>query len=163
MGASLGLIGLFMVFWLTIRNEGAKATRREKAEAEGRARSRVGSAIADITTSTAALARDVAWAPVFGVTAITDFTAAVMVFVLEVGQDHPHVAAWALSQSQLIARRQGTYRSRYLNPMGRERRLSAWSEAAGYLAGQLVLWHTGRLNEDWFESATEAASPGSSP
>jgi ABC-type nickel/cobalt efflux system permease component RcnA len=87
-GALFGLIGLFLVFWLTIRNERAKATRRAKTRKPNQIAGRIG-------TATAALARDVAWALVFGVTAITDSTAAVTRFVLEVGQDHPHVAACA--------------------------------------------------------------------
>jgi hypothetical protein len=49
-----------------------------------------------------------------------------MRFALEVGQDHPQVAAWVLSQQQLITQHQGTYRNRYLNPIGCERRLLAW-------------------------------------
>ena len=155
-GALVGLIGLFLVFWLTIRNERATTRRRESAAATDRARSRVGSAIAEITTATAVLVRDVTLAPVFRVTAITDLTAAIMRFALEVGRDHPQVAAWALSQQQLITQHQGTYRNRYLNPIGRERRLLAWSEPAGHLAGQLVLWHTGKLEEAWFESPIDA-------
>jgi hypothetical protein len=155
-GALVGLIGLFLVFRLTMRNERATTRQREAAAATDRARSRVGSAIADITTAAAELVRDVTLAPVFRVTAITDLTAAIMRFALEVGRDHPQVAAWALSQQQLITRHQGKYRNRYLNPIGRERRLLAWSEPAGHLAGQLVLWHTGKLEEDWFESAIDA-------
>jgi len=94
----------------------ATARRREASEVTDRARSRVGSAIADITTTAAVLVRDVTLAPAFRVKAITDLTAAVMRFALEVGRDHPHVAAWALSQQQLINRHQGIYRNRFLNP-----------------------------------------------
>jgi len=126
------------------------------SEATDRARLRVGFAIADITTTAAVLVRDVTLAPVFRVKAITELNAAVMRFALEVGRDHPHVAAWALSQQQLINRHQGIYRNRFLNPLGRERRLLAWSEPAGHLAGQPVLWHTGKLDKDWFESSMDS-------
>ena len=108
------------------------------SEATDRARLRVGFAIADITTTAAVLVRDVTLAPVFRVKAITELNAAVMRFALEVGRDHPHVAAWALSQQQLINRHQGIYRNRFLNLLGRERRLLAWSEPAGHLAGHLA-------------------------
>jgi hypothetical protein len=40
-GAAVGLIGLPLVFWLTIRNEEGTRRRREVSEATDRARSRV--------------------------------------------------------------------------------------------------------------------------
>jgi hypothetical protein len=161
-GALVGLIGLFFVFRLTIRNDRATTKQREQAAAADRARSRVGSAIADIATATAGLPRDAAQAPELRFDSITDLTAAIWRFALDVGQDHPTVEAWVLSQQQLILRLHGEYQNNQGNPIERNRRLMVWTEAAGLLPGRLVLWHTGRLEESWFESAVNAADLASS-
>jgi hypothetical protein len=151
LGAFIGLVGLFVVFWLTLRHDAASERKRAAEATRDRRHARVGEAISEISAATSRLVLDLTTAPLFGVTAITSLTAAVMKFALEAGDEHSDVAAWALAQQQILTQAQGRYHRRYLLPWGEGRRLAAWNDPASELAAKLVLWHTGKLDDAWFE------------
>lgn len=151
-GSVLALAGAVFVVLLTIRHERRKDRRRERLDQADRASDRTARAIADIATAAAYVVRDVRHAPFFRITATTDLLAATLRFVLVVNADHPFVADWALAQNQLLNNRMAKYRSRWLIPLGRRRRQEAWSRPLGQLGGQLVSWHTGKIDDEWFAS-----------
>src|SRR5690606_29655921 len=94
----LGLVGVFVVFWLTTRHDRAREDRRlamEKATAADAMRS---AAVARIHRAIAMQPRDMTLAPIFGNAQALELRAACMAFANDLGVAHAEVAAWVMQQ-----------------------------------------------------------------
>ena len=148
--AVIGLTSAVLVFWLTRRHHEKRDAARRAAEAEERISQSVTDAVADLSSAASFLVRDLTTAPFFRVEAITELLAATLRFVMVTRPTHPDVANWAMLQFRSLSAKHATYRSQWLVPWGRARRLHGWSDHAGQLAGKVLEWHLGEVPEAWF-------------
>lgn len=149
--AVIGFIALFLVFILTSRKDTKREERRTRADEVSRVRTRTAAAIAEIMTATSGLTRDDRGSRSRSPAPLALHAAAVWRFTLEVSEEHPGVGDWAMDMQNLVTQRRGTAQQWSWTPFRRTRRMNAWAAAAGYLAGQLAVWHTGHLATEWFD------------
>jgi len=148
-GSLLGVVGIFAVFWLTGRRDRALEADRRALEQVAVGVAARDATIARVVRAVSMQAKDVMWAPLARAQQLELF-GAVLEVTRAVGAAHPAVANWVLQQHNNISEQRRRYwRYMYL-PYVRVARREAWAFELGALAGQLVAWQQGHIEDDWF-------------
>ena len=141
LGAVIGLVGLFGVFWLTRRHEMSRdtVTRRENEKAIARQRTEAGivqiiEAAHELRLGSAPATDD----------QLESLCHALTLLSVKEAADHPAAAGWARSQSSEVLKLRGPKT---------DIRAAPWQ--GGYITAVLTQWAHRRFPENFFEEAND--------
>lgn len=164
-GALIGVLGVVLGIWLTVRHERqirdralVEHARQNEEEARARRLAELTDAVASVVAAANEFAIELSEHPLSqGAVAVARFSQSVQVFATRASIDHPPVGIW------LIAETQGCLSMFAAIPKVGPRRRSKQAELGtrlGSTAGALVNWLSGQWTDDWFEDALRDITPG---
>lgn len=158
-GSVLGLAGLFLTFWLTLRADRKRDARRRDEEARRASADRTRNHTADLLTTLSST-----FSPHDSLEGFRKWEegveAAMMRFALLEQGPHPEVSGWMLAQTHGLAGSMGKAEAALEADADPFEAMKEVSKRVGRTAGIITMWAAGKRDDKWFEGRGHKYSTG---